>query len=207
MAALVNLVYGSCSAWPEQLAKYVVPHVGDRPLTALHDQSSIADAYNAILDTYANTEFDGLVLLHDDLEITDPNFETKISEALEQADLIGVAGGSACGGLAWWNHDPVGHQLTDAMSIDFGSRTGPVDLIEGSVMIFSRSAARELRFDAQFRGFHGYDEIAMQAAVAGMTVLVADIDTHHHTVMGFKSEASHQQWLTCDRQFREKWSL
>jgi len=37
--------------------------------------------------------------------------------------------------------------------------------------------------------------------------VVADVDTHHHTRMGFKSQASHDQWAAGDRAFREKWSL
>lgn len=205
---MVNLVYGSCSGWPEQLERYVTPHVAGRSLCALHDQTSIADAYNAILDHYADQKFDALILLHDDLEITDQDFEDKLAAALAaDGDLIGIAGGSARSGLGWWNCDPVGHQITDVLNIDFGMRSGPVDLIEGSIMAFSPRAARDLRFDPQFRGFHGYDEIAMQAHAADMAVVVVDIDTHHHTAMGFKSEASHQQWLACDRQFREKWGL
>jgi glycosyl transferase family 2 len=203
---MANFAYGACSGWPELLERYVVPRISGRPLMALHDQTSIADAYNTILDAHADLEIDALVLLHDDLEITDPQADEKIMTALEMgADLIGVAGGSARAGLAWWNHDPVGHQRTDAMNIDFGPRTGDVDLLEGSILIFSPRAIKKLRFDTQFKGFHGYDEIAMQAHAAQLRVYVADIDTHHRTAMGFKSEASHLQWLNADELFRRKW--
>ncbi len=93
------------------------------------------------------------------------------------------------------------------MNIDFGTRTGTVDLLEGSFMVFSSKAARTLRFDLRFQGFHGYDEIAMQACAAGMPVMVADIDTFHHTDMGFKTAASQTQWWEADRMFRDKWGL
>ena len=203
-----NFAYGSCSGWPELLERYVVPHVSGRPLMALHDQTSIADAYNKILEAHVDMEIDALILLHDDLEVTDPQADEKITAALELgADLIGIAGGSARGGLAWWNYEPIGHQLTDAMNIDFGRRSGNVDLLEGSFLVFSPKAVKELRFDTQFEGFHGYDEIAMQAHAAKMRVFVVDVDTHHRTPMGFKSEASHQQWLDADRKFRKKWNL
>jgi hypothetical protein len=206
---VVSLGFGSCSGWPELLEQYVVPYVRGRPLIALHDQTSIADAYNGIFNSFNDYRgLDAVVLLHDDLEITDPDAEAKIEAALESgADLIGAAGGSSCLGLAWWNVEPIGHQRTDVMNIDFGPRTGDVDILEGSFMVFSARAVKQLRFDTRFQGFHGYDEIAMQAKAAGMRNFVADIDTYHHTAMGFKSEASRQIWLNNDSMFREKWNL
>jgi hypothetical protein len=204
----VNLGFGTCSGWPELLQQYVVPYVGDRPLIALHDQTSIAEAYNKIFDIFSGQDLDAIILLHDDLEIMDLDAEAKIETALESgADLIGVAGGSARRGLAWWNVEPIGHQQTNVMNIDFGPRTGDVDVLEGSFMVFSAQAVKTLRFDTRFKGFHGYDEIAMQAKAAGMRNYVADIDTFHHTAMGFKSEASQRIWFDNDAMFREKWRL
>ena len=37
--------------------------------------------------------------------------------------------------------------------------------------------------------------------------MVADVDTHHHNSMGFKSAASAEEWLAADRRYREKWGL
>lgn len=204
----MNVAYGCCVGSWNKLAANVIPRIGDRPLLALSGQTCIGAAYNTILDAYTGTGLDALILLHDDLEITDPNCETKFLTALAEPDvmLAGVAGGSGRHGLAWWNHTPVGHQQTDAMSIDFGPRTGDVDLLEGSVLVFSPKAIAELRFDLRFDGFHGYDDIGMQAAQAGRVVVV-DVDTHHHTAMGFKTPESQTQWWDADRLYRDKWQL
>lgn len=202
--------YGCCVGSWDRFTRYVAPTAEGRPLLGLSGQTSIAAAYNDILDAFRyRYNVDIVILQHDDLEITDPGVEAKLEEIFEsQTDvgLIGVAGGSARGGLGWWNHDPVGHQRTDAMMIDFGPRTGDVQLIEGSFMAFSRDAIRSIRFEER-PGFHGYDEVALQVAAKDMCVVVADIDTHHHTALGFDNEQSHADWLAADRWFRQKWGI
>lgn len=194
--------YGCCVGSWERFARWVLPPAGDAPVYGLSGQTSIADAYNRILDSYVGTRVDMVILQHDDLEITDPDHVAKFAVAFScGADLAGVAGGSARGGLAWWNHEPIGHQKTDAVMIDFGARMGAVDSLEGSILAFSPAAAQKLRFESR-PGFHGYDEISMRAAC-----LVVDVDTHHHTALGFDNEASHRDWLESDRWFREKWKI
>ena len=202
MTAEYGCVVGS---WDRYNA-YVAPRTAGRTVHTRFGETSIAGPYNSILDACsADTP---LILLHDDLELTDPDAEQKLLAALEpDVGLVGVAGGSGQHGLAWWLYDPVGHQLTDVLNIDFGPRTGDVDLLEGSLLVFSPWAVKILRFDERFAGFHGYDEIAAQARAAGMRVVVADVDTHHHSALGFKSEASHLQWLEADRLYRQKWGL
>jgi hypothetical protein len=117
--------------------------------------------------------------------------------------LVGVAGARGVTDLAWWNHDTVGHQHTDTGLIDYGPRTGDVDALEGSMLAFTRWAIDHLRFDP-LPGFHGYDVmICRRARSAGMRVVVADITTHHHTTVGFKTADSHLQWQGADRRFRE----
>jgi hypothetical protein len=202
------IAYGACVGSWEKLRRNVVPQVQDRALLALSGQTSIAVAYNTILDAYTERDVDAVILLHDDLEITDPDAEAKFLTAIASgAGLAGVAGGGARAGLAWWNEHPVGHQRTDVMNIDFGTRTGEVELLEGSVLVFSPQAVKTLRFDTRFPGFHGYDEIAMAARAQMLPVAVVDVDTHHHTPMGYKSLDSHAQWVAADRLFREKWGI
>lgn len=204
----VVIVHGVCVGDWGRFTANVVPHALG-PIIALSGQTSIADAYNSILHACQGMSIEALILQHDDLEIIDPDTRVKLLTALAQPDvwLIGVAGGTGRHGLAWWNHDPIGHQQTDAMTIDFGQREGEVELVEGSIMIFSPDAVGAVRFDNQFPGFHGYDEIAAQIRHSGGRVQVADIDTHHHTQMGFKTEQSHGDWLAADSLYRRKWDL
>lgn len=205
------IVYGICVGSWDKFQRNVVPRTVGRQVIAMSGQTSIADTYNTILDAlYPDADLEALVLLHDDLEITDPQAEEKILAAVAEPDvaLVGVAGATTIHGLNWWDApDPIGHQLTDSMMIDFGPREGDVVSLEGSILAFSPWAIRNLSFDTRFPGFHGYDEISMQAVDQGKRVVVRDLDTHHHTVVGFKSKASEEGWHVCNRLFREKWSL
>lgn len=201
------ITFGCCvSSW-EKFDRNVAPIAGERPVITLTGQTSIARAYNTILSTDAAATADAVVLLHDDLQITDPEWEVKVQAAVEDPDvaLAGVAGGRGVSSLAWWAAEAVGHQTTDAGLLDFGPRTGDVQSLEGSILILSRWAVRNLRFDEEYEGFHGYDEVSFQALAAGKRVVVIDLDTHHHTAMGFRSEPSARQWADANARFVGKW--
>ena len=201
------MVFGCCVGdWGKFQANVAPYAIG--PVIAMSGRDSIAAAYNAILDAAFVEWGDGttVVLQHDDLQITDPRFAQKVAAAsTERVAVIGVAGARGVTGLAWWNADTVGHQQTDAGLIDFpGGRAGDVDALEGSLLVFTPWAVRHLRFD-HVPGFHGYDvSVCAKARAKGRRVVVADIDTHHHTMMGFKSAASHEQGAQADQAFREK---
>jgi hypothetical protein len=174
------------------------------------NQTSIAEAYNAIL--WAASSYNGceaLVLQHDDLEITDPNAEEKFFTSLSDSDvgIVGVAGGKAEHTLAWWNGETVGHQLTDSGMLDFGQRSGDVAFVEGSIMVLSGDVIAEASFDQDNVGFHSYDSICATVRSMGMIVTVADVDTHHHTTLGFKSLESERQWMDGNERFMKKWGF
>lgn len=203
--------YGCCVGSWEKFHRYVEPFVIDRPVMLAYNQTSISVAYNAILDAFKVYDLDAVILIHDDLEMLDPNTEEKVLKAFDEfgnplADdvaLVGVAGGGPS--MAWWNIDPIGHQSTDSRVIDFGARTGEVDMIEGSFMAFSRWAIQELRFDERYE-FLGYDDICLEAKRAGKRVFVADIDTHHHSTLGYKSESVKAMWERSEKIFNSKWN-
>ena len=184
--------YGVCVGTWSKFAAFVAPRVAG-PVMAVSGHDNICVAYNRILDYYARTpsggDLEALVLLHDDLEITDPMFEDKVRKAL--ADDVAVVGG--CGGpsdvsLAWGdNAGCLGHQQTDSGLIDFGPRSGAVAMLDGSILVLSPWALASLRFDENYAGFHGYPHICRDARAVGRRVVVADIDTYHHTTVGFKS--------------------
>jgi hypothetical protein len=99
----VKIVYGCCVGSWDRLQKYVLPVVKDNPLITMTGQTSIAKAYNGILDLAVSGEAaaDVLVLLHDDLEITDPRWEEKLENVLSMGEIgiVGIAGGTNCNGL------------------------------------------------------------------------------------------------------------
>ncbi len=203
----MNVLIGVCVGSWDKLQMYVEPH-GTYGILALYRQRSIAEAYNLMLAASQESGVDVLILQHDDLEVLDPDGQARLAEAVSQPGvaLAGVAGGGGEGGLAWWNQNPIGHQRTDAMMIDFGTRTGDVQALEGSIMALSRWSIEHLRFDTQLPGFHGYDvDISRTAWRMGKRVVVVDVDTHHHNRMGFKSEQSHAEWLKADEIYQRKW--
>jgi hypothetical protein len=197
--------YGVCVGDWGKLAAYVTPRVPG-PLMAVSGHSSICRAYNQILDYYRGWDLDALVLLHDDLEITDPAFEDKLRAAMaSDVAVVGVCGGPSDASLAWWNTPGcVGHQATDSGLIDFGPRAGDVAMVEGSLMALSPWAVAGLRFDEDYTGFHGYPDICVAARAAGRRVTVADIDTHHHTTVGFKSAEVQRSFTVTDWMYQHK---
>jgi len=201
--------YGVCVGSWDKFQRFVAPHTVNRPLVTLSGQTSIAEAYNAILAAYRerSERVDALILQHDDLEIIDPDAEEKFLATLtdQSVQLVGVAGGRGDTSLAWWNSETVGHQLIDTGMLNFGERSGDVAIIEGSVMCLSPHVIETLRFDTRYPGFHSYDEICLTVRERGGRVVVADVDTHHHTTLGFSSEASGQQWAEGDQLFKMKW--
>lgn len=205
-----KVVYGCCVGSWEKAREYVWPRVQGRQFVAVFGYTSIAAAYNSIFDAYAPREFDALIIVHDDLEMIDPDTEKKVLAALTEPDVavVGVAGSRTARSLAWWERDTLGHQRIDSHLIDFDEHSGDALLLEGSFLAFSRSAVVNLAFDEGYTGFHGYDcDISMQAFAFHKRAVVADITTHHHTSIGFKSAESHRSWLEADRLFREKWGL
>lgn len=203
------IAYGCCVGSWDKVRRYVEPQIGGQLLT-VHGATSIAEAYNEIIDTARGVhDLEALVLLHDDLEIIDHDFEQKVRAALSQHDvaLVGVAGARGAGSLAWWNADAVGHQLTDSGLLEFGGqREGDVEVLEGSLLVLSRWALENLRFDTRYGGFHGYDDIGYEAVARGKRVVVVDIDTYHHTHTGWRSPTYHAAWEAADVKFREKWN-
>ena len=94
--------------------------------------------------------------------------------------------------------------MIDSGMLEFGSREGDVDLLEGSILVFSPWAMENLFFDPR-AGFHSYDEVAWKAKDHNKRVVVADVDTHHHTTIGFESAASEQEWHAGNTWFQQKW--
>lgn len=203
----MSLAFGCCVGSWDRFTKWVAPSAFG-PVVAMSGQDSICTAYNSIINAVDGQDIDALVLMHDDLELTDPDAEAKIRKAIEDPSvaIVGIGGGRGVCSIAWWDRSPLGHQMTDSGIVDFGQRTGDVDYIDGSFMILTRWAMQNLRFDEQYQ-FHGYEDICLSATAKGKRVVVAGIDTHHHTGLGFRSPEVHEKWLAADALFKRKWGL
>jgi hypothetical protein len=204
------IAYGCCVGDWDRFRRYIVPATQGRPLVALSGQTSIASAYNTILEAYRGKDVEAVILLHDDLEITDPLAEEKILKALAEPDvaLVGVAGGKGRDSLQWWNSETIGHQMTDSGPVDFGQRAGDVAFLEGSVVAFSPWAVDWLQCDTDYTDFRsGWDDVCLTAVDAGMRNVVVDMDTRHHTTIGWKSPEIKAKFMESEAIFREKWGI
>lgn len=210
LVARPSVGYGTCVGSWEKYAKYTAPWVATgRPSIALTDQPSIAIGYNRILDHFRRQVLDAVILVHDDLEITDPDAEAKFLAAFaDDVALVGVAGGKSDQSLHWWRGECVGHQMTDSGLIDFGARTGDVAFLEGSILVFSPWAVENLRFDERYPDFRsGYDDICLTARAGGKRNVVVDVDTHHHTQVGWRSPDVEAKFEESEQIFRTKWGI
>ncbi len=180
----------------------------DAPIAESRDNTSIFPAYNEILDVFADEpDLEALVLLHEDVQLRDAQFEAKVRAVLtnEQVAVVGVVGAVGVRSLAWWEGDGRGRCAETRGVVDFGGGCHDVDTVDGLLLVLSPWAVRTLRFDAAtYHGFHGYDaDICFQARAEGRRVRVVDVDLFHHTKGGYGDVVAYRE---ADAAFRAKWS-
>ncbi|MBJ7330706.1 MAG: methyltransferase domain-containing protein [Solirubrobacteraceae bacterium] len=221
------IAFAACVADPEKFRTIAAPGLRtatepDSPVIEAETTTSIFEAYNEILDAVRPLDdLEALVLLHEDTEILDPGFCTKVREVLADGTVgvIGVVGGRGGDGLAWWTAPAKAGKVTETRGvIDFGTRgTVDVDAVDGLLLVLSPWAVRELRFDTEtFTGFDAYDaDICAQARAAGKRVVVAELEVaHRHNrtgtsrtdAEGAADSADDSSYARADEQFRAKWA-
>lgn len=149
---------------------------------------SLQQAYNEMLDEAAALPgIEGLVLLHQDLELHDADFCEAVGRALAEPDvaLVGLQGrrgavglrepGSAVIGDVRWGGPFDGPPSPEHNAVE-------VELADGMLLAFSPWAICELRLDRRFEPhFHLYDrDLCFQARSRGKRVLVIATDATHH---------------------------
>ena len=158
--------------------------------TVVHDATSLASAYNGILDA---ADADVVILCHDDIEVISGPMGQALAAALAAADIVGVAGARQVRGPAvlWAGHPHVHGWVTypregalDAAPLSFEHGVIPgMQALDGVFLALGRNAQR-LRFDPQaFDGFHFYDlDFTYRAHLAGMRLAVStDIRLVHRS--------------------------
>lgn len=175
---------------------------------------SLQSAYNEMLEQAAgHADLEAVVIPHQDMRIEDREFGSTLRGLLadESIALIGSSGGRGGTGLAWWDGAELlgwfGALIQDRLVV-IGERPHRVcdaDVIDGTLLIFSAWAARNLRFDLRFeRDFHGYDsDISFQARALGRRVVVADLWCVHDALG--KIGARRGAWVRASLEFDRKW--
>jgi SAM-dependent methyltransferase len=207
------IAFGVCVGDQDTFLRVAAPSIArvaepDSPLADSTDNTSIFTAYNEVLDAFAGRDgLEALVLMHEDVEIRDPDFLAKVRAALADPEVavLGVIGARGVRSLAWWEGDARGRCDETRGLVDHGGGCHDVDVVDGLLLVLSPWAVRTLRFDeGRFDGFHGYDaDLCLQARCAGKRVRVVDVDVRHHTKGGLGDVASYQR---SDAAFVAKWA-
>jgi hypothetical protein len=193
-------------------------------LLAQPSVGSICRNYNLLCERVAERpELEALVLIHQDVEIVDPQFSAGVRRALAGPDVAvaGCAGAIGVRSIAWWEGSVTWSSLTQRYEEPGGAGeipgvswredavpaytgTGEVDAIDGCVIVLSPWAVRKLRFDESLGRRHGYDlDICLQARAAGKKVVTENLRVVHHHSLELLAEP--EEWIQAHVAVAEKW--
>jgi hypothetical protein len=196
----------------------------DSEIFALDSIGSIFESYNAVIDRAAQCEnLEALVLLHQDTEIVNADFATKVRAALQDPDdgLFGCVGAIGVRSIAWWEgsvalanfvhrYDDHGGGDLPAFSWNFEeappyARFSEVDTLDGFLLVLSPWVVENIRFDESLGQFHGYDfDFCLQVRAAGKKVKTIDVRAvHHHGLHPFTDP---EPWIQAHMRVAEKWN-
>lgn len=184
---------------------------------------SLFRSYNLILDLAAAYEdLEALVLVHQDAEIVDPAFVTKLRAALRDPEVgvVGCVGALGVRNIAWWEgsvtwgsfihrYQEFGGGDLEAFAWDSDhleptARMGEVDTVDGFVLGLSPWTVRNVRFDESLGRLHGYDfDYCLQVREAGKKVITADFKAIHHHSLDLVSNP--ETWVEAHIRIAEKW--
>ena len=157
-----------------------------------NNKVAISKIYNSFIESYKNIDCT-LVLVHDDVLITDKNWLTKLQQALEKYDVVGLAGGSnpsirqPCLWHIMCSKDThsgtVGHVMDNKQfKTNFG-KTGRVLILDGLFLAFNPKKLFEagVRFDETCPAkFHFYDiDFSLACNKAKLKLGTINIDVTH----------------------------
>jgi Glycosyltransferase like family len=184
---------------------------------------SLFASNNLILDqAAARDDLEALVLVHQDTEITDPDFCAKVRSALSDpaVAVAGCIGALGVRSIAWWEgsvtwasfvhrYGELGGGDLPGFAWDAGTRppyarTGEVDAVDGFLMVLSPWAVRNVRFDESLGPLHGYDvDFCLQVRAAGRKVVTADFRAVHHHSLDLISDP--HGWVEAHMRVADKW--
>jgi hypothetical protein len=149
-------------------------------------EGSICAAYNDIMDqAAAESGLEALVLLHQDLELTDDSLPGR-ARRLFRDPRVGLAGslGARNVVLHLWlaSRELYGTVTAPGLNRRFSTGSQEVEGVDGALLVLAPWVVRGLRFgEVVPGGFHGYDaEISLRVRAHGGVVVADDIPYFHH---------------------------
>jgi hypothetical protein len=181
---------------------------------------SVARTYNLIAELAARADdLEGLVLVHQDAEIRDPQFCAKLRRVLSDPDVavVGCVGATGVRDTAWWDGEVTWNSASyfcaEVAHGELPWRPAgdqprwpdrEVDTVYGVMLALSPWAVKTLRFDEAVGPVHGYDfDICRQARSAGRKVVVADLQVAHHRSLDLVTDA--EAWIASHMRAAEHW--
>jgi hypothetical protein len=226
--AIAVIAFGCSITSPETYARYAergMRHAAeaDSVFLAYESAGSIFRSYNLLLDQAADLDdLEGLVIVHQDAEIVDPDFCGKLRRALTDPEVgvVGCVGAVGVRSIAWWEgsvtwasfthrYGELGGGELQALSWKPGetpsyAHTGEVDTVDGFVLGLSPWTVRNIRFDESLGQLHGYDfDFCLQVREAGRKVVTEDIKVIHHHSLELVSDPA--AWIEAHIKVSEKW--
>lgn len=155
---------------------------------------SVARSFNLLLDRAAGLNgLEALVLLHEDAEILDPDFCSRVRDALADPEvaIVGCVGSRGIADIAWWDGEISWNSAPYHYGDNGGGESawskgsvlepGEVDSVYGVMMVLSPWAVRNVRFDESIGMLHGYDfDLCRKARAADRKVSTANLRVAHH---------------------------
>ena len=104
------IAFGTAVTKPEEYRRFAEPGIrraaeSDSLILTVEEPGSIFENYNRLLErAAARDDLEGLVLVHQDAEIVDPELCTKLRQALSDPDVavVGCVGAIGVRSIAWW---------------------------------------------------------------------------------------------------------
>jgi hypothetical protein len=218
------IAFGSPIMDPEAYRRYAGPGIRaaaepGSQVYAFAAVGSICRSSNLVLDAAAaRDDLEALVLVDQATEIADPDFCTKVRRVLSDPDvaIASCLGARDVRGIAWWegsvSRGPVLHRYHEhgggeRPAFAWARRTAPlgeVDSVDGSLLVLSPWAVRNVRFDESLSLGHGYDlDYSLQVRAAGRKVVTADLGAvRHHSL---KLVRDQDVWIEAHIKVAEKW--
>jgi hypothetical protein len=219
------IAFATAIAEPESFHAYTQPGIRraaepDSPVLAYAAVGSLSRSSNILLDAAAALDdLEALVLVHPHAQIDDPELCAKARAALADpaVAVVGAIGTVGAPGPAWWegrvSAGAVTHRYTEHGGGEFPALPwaprevpfGPVDVVDGFLLVLSPWAVSSLRFDETLPNSHGHDvDLCLQARAAGRKVVTADIRAIHHRELELMSTVD--LWIQAHIQLARKWA-
>ena len=220
------IAFGTAVTKTEEYRRFAEPGIrraaeSDSLILTVEEPGSIFENYNRLLErAAARDDLEGLVLVHQDAEIVDPELCAKLRQALGDPDVavVGCVGAIGVRSIAWWEGSVTwasfihrggpGEEFPsfswDPDDLPPYARLGEVDTVDGFVMGLSPWAVRNVRFDESLGRLHGYDfDYCLQVREAGKKVVTADFRMVHNHSLELANDP--EGWVEAHMRVAEKW--